>query len=322
MKKKSVLFKVDYYRIIFSLLSLAVIVSLVGCTLPIGLLGPPPTSTTGPSPTLAEAPITEVQPTNTPEPVAPTEEPPTAEPPTSTAEPTATTIGHLTKPENFTRFGVPYYDVDSSGTGLKHYAPFGDVYNLNRFERPFSQTDMTYQPYLDIQKFNLVPYGEWNYAFIKTIGHVPKDGTAGNYGIEIDLNRDGFGDYLIFAKGPLTTTWSTDGVSVLFDGNHDTAGINPNLSEAPLATDGYETVIVENGIGNDPDLAWARISPEDGSVVQVAFKVGITQGTFMWGPIIDAGLKSPGMYNYNDQITEREAGSPVKDNLYYPIKDL
>ena len=158
--------------------------------------------------------------TNTPEPAtevpAATEAPTTAptdtqaaiEPPTATVEPSATPIAHVTQPEEFADMGSPYYDVESSGTGLKHYAPFGDVYELNRFERPFTANDMVYQSNLDISQFNLVTYGDWNYAFIKTIGAVPHDDKAGNFGVEIDIDRDGFGEYLIMAKGPFTTTWT------------------------------------------------------------------------------------------------------------------
>ena len=272
-----------------------------------------PTSTVAPSATME--PSATSAPTETPQPAA-TEEP------TATIEPSATPIVHVLIPEDFSEMGSPYYDVESSGTGLKKYAPFGDVYDLNRFERPFSQTDMTYQSSLDIEQFNIIQYGDWNYAFIKSISAIQANESNAHYGVEIDLDRDGFGDLLIWAQGPFTNEWTTNGVMVLNDSNRNTGGINPLVSEAPLPTDGYETVLFDNGIGPDPDLAWARLSPKDKRIVQIAFKVGLTGGPFMWNAWADAGLMDPTKFNYNDQITFAEAGSPLKDNANYPLKGL
>jgi hypothetical protein len=35
-----------------------------------------------------------------------------------------------------------------------------------------------------------------------------------------------------------------------------------------------------------------------------------------------ASLTSPGMFDYNDRFSEAEAGSPIKDKQYYPLKAL
>ena len=42
----------------------------------------------------------------------------------------------------------------------------------------------------------------------------------------------------------------------------------------------------------------------------------------MWGVWADAGLKDPGMFNYNDRFTYAQAGSPIAGNPYYPIKAI
>ncbi len=297
-----------------AIISIIISILLSACSAVQGLLPTEaPTATTAPSATLE--PSATSAPTET-QPPAATEEP------TATAEPSSTPIVHTMVPDEFAEMGSPFYDVESSGTGLKKYAPFGDVFDLNRFERPFTQNDMTYQPALDIEQFNIVQYGEWNYAFIKSISAIQAADSNPHYGVEIDIDRDGFGDLLIWAHGPFTTEWTTNGVMVLNDSNRDTGGINPLLSEAPLAIDGYETVLFENGSGTDPDLAWARLSPKDKRIIQIAFKVGLTAGPFMWNAWADAGLMNPSSFNYNDRITLSEAGSPLKDNANYPLKGL
>jgi hypothetical protein len=42
----------------------------------------------------------------------------------------------------------------------------------------------------------------------------------------------------------------------------------------------------------------------------------------MLGVLADAGLKDPTQLDYVDRFKAEDAGSPVRDNKYYPIKDL
>jgi hypothetical protein len=42
----------------------------------------------------------------------------------------------------------------------------------------------------------------------------------------------------------------------------------------------------------------------------------------MPGVMADAGLRDPGKLDYVDRFTEDQAGSPVKDKQYFPLKDL
>ena len=42
----------------------------------------------------------------------------------------------------------------------------------------------------------------------------------------------------------------------------------------------------------------------------------------MYGALADAGLKDVSKLDYVDRFTEEEAGSPVKDKKYYPLKAL
>ena len=253
-------------------------------------------------------------------PLPPTAVPPTAVPPTEApAEPQP--IAHQLIPDEAMAVSgeVTFYDVDSSGTGPKHYAPFGDSYDLNRLERPFTQADMTYQPGLDIVTFQLAQSADWNYTFIQ-MKSSPLD--KASYGVELDLDRDGFGDILIWAQAPFSTQWNNDTLQVYLDKNHDNGGANPSKSDAPYPGDGYEVIEFQNGKGSDPDLAWVRLAPDNPSMLEFAFKRSLTGDSFMWSPWADAGLNNPAQFNYNDRMTLLEAGSPVKENPYYPVKAL
>jgi hypothetical protein len=242
------------------------------------------------------------------------------------AAPSTPVVTHLVSPAEMKPGGPLNYDVDSSGTAPQHRAPYGDAYDLNQFERPFTQKDMTYLPNVDIVTFQLSSDASWYYVFITLIGTNPNDPINIDYGVEFNKNRDGFGDTLIWAQPPYKTTWSTDGLKVYTDPNHDTGGASPVKSDAkpgvPYPGDGYETVIFNQGQGADPDLAWVRMDPQNSSVVEFAFKTSLVGESFMWGVWADAGLKDPSKFNYNDRFTAAEAGSPIKNDPNYPIKAI
>lgn len=50
---------------------------------------------------------------------------------------------------------------------------FGDVFDANRFERPFTVEDMTYLPYIDIFDFEMTSDLDWYYVDISMIGPDP-----------------------------------------------------------------------------------------------------------------------------------------------------
>lgn len=210
------------------------------------------------------------------------------------------------------------YDVDSSGTAPEKRAPYGDSYDINRLERPFLQ-DMSYVSDMDIVNFTVAEDADWFYVSIKLIGKDANNPLGINYGVELDTNHDGFGDYVIVASPSYTSTWDTANVKIFQDVNHDTAGRSAEKSDAPITTDGYETQIFHGGIGDaDPDMAWVRL----GSTLDFAFKKSWSGTAFMLGVFSDAGLKDVGKLDYVDRFTEAEAGSPVKDKKYYPLGAL
>ncbi|MCP4140417.1 MAG: hypothetical protein GY755_09035 [Chloroflexi bacterium] len=243
--------------------------------------------------------------------------PPTEIPVTNTPE-----IVHIITPSSSTSTGGIIYDVFSKDTAPEKRAPYGDSYNINRFERPFMQ-DMTYVSDMDIVTYNLSQDADFYYISIELISGNPNNAIGINYGVEIDNDADGFGDVIVWAQPPYTAEWTNTSVQVFEDKNHDTGGLSAELSDAPLeTTDGYETLIFDRGIGDDPDLAWIRSNAGIRATIQFAFKKSLTDGTFMLGVLSDAGLRDVGKLDYNDRFTAEVAGSPVRSNKNYPLGEL
>ena len=44
--------------------------------------------------------------------------------------------------------------------------------------------------------------------------------------------------------------------------------------------------------------------------------------TFMWSAWADDGVIDPGKFDYNDQFTLTEAGSPISGAAEYPLKAI
>lgn len=260
-----------------------------------------------------------------PGPMVPASPQPPASSETPSPEPLATetvAVVHVSTPAATLGTGKLIYDVVSEDTAPEKRAPYGDSYEINRLERPFLQ-DMTYVPDLDIYTFTVSSDSAWWYVSIALVGGNPNNELGINYGVELDLDHDGFGDYIILAHPPYADSWETTPVQIFQDKNHDTGGLSAEKSDAPLATDGYEARIFNGGIGDaDPDLAWVRGMAGAEAIVQFAFKKSWSGTVFMLGVLADAGLKDPGKLDYVDRFSAAEAGSPVRDNKNYPLKAL
>lgn len=229
---------------------------------------------------------------------------------------------HAMKPADSVPGSAVHYDVDSSVTASENRAPYGDSYNINLFERPFTKTVMNYMPELDITTFTLSQDANWDYVSFDLSGGDMNDPVGVNYGVELDTDYDGFGDVLVWASPPYTPQWIAETVQVFRDTNHDTGGLSAEKSDAVLQGNGYDTIIFDRGQGADPDLAWVRLNPQSSSAIQFAFKRSLAGNSFMWGVWADAGLRDPSKFNYNDRFTEADAGSPEKSEKYYPINAI
>lgn len=245
-----------------------------------------------------------------------------------TQEPTLpTTLAHNAIPGEPGPAKQVLNDESSAATANQKFAPAGsESYRLyNRLERPFN-ADMSYRPDLDIEKAEIFTDGNFIYITMYLNNTNPSTQTfTADYGVEIDTDNDGRGDFLIWTHAPQTTTWSIDAVSVIIDTNNDVGAKTILMCDAPTTGDGYDVLFFSlQNPGKDPDAAWSRIAPSAANTIQIAFKNSIldTSNTFMWTAWADDGLKNPGMFDYNDRFTEAEAGSPMDKNEFYSIKGL
>ncbi len=186
-----------------------------------------------------------------------------------------------------------------------------DQWTYNKIERPFNSNFQDYSPQADISKAQ-VGYDEtWFFAqaityFGEVVDPQPMNGT---YGIELDLNLDGRGDILILADQP-GDEWDVAGVQVWKDIDTTVGADTPVVSDDENPNGGYDEMIFDAGVGDDPDLVWARISPDDPNIAQIAFKRSLAGekdkeqfSWIMWAGLIDF---SPPDFDYVDTYTRTD----------------
>lgn len=219
--------------------------------------------------------------------------------------------------------GEIYPDVSSVDTAPENRAPYGDSYDIDRLERPFTQ-DMVYIPDMDIATFGISDGGEFYFISIKLVGSNPNNAPGIQYSVELDTNLDSFGDFIIVAQPPFSEDWTADNIRIYADTNHDSAGNSASKSDAPFSGNGYDKLIsdIAEGIGDDADIAWVRINAGPYATIQIAFKKSFTGDTFMYSVMSDAGLQNVQQLDYVDYFTEEQAGSPIRSSRYYPLSAL
>jgi hypothetical protein len=251
--------------------------------------------------------------------------PPSTDPtlaPTETPLIPTPTVTHITFPAS--PGGVTSFMTDRSSAALAgERRAIADNFDLNLLERPFTSQAMDYRGYLDLNRGELSIGAPWIYVSL-FLEQAPPAGALAYYGVEVDIDVDGRGDYLITGLAPASTEWTTDGVRVLRDTNNDVGGARPVAADPPAGGDGYDELVFDQGQGSDPDAAWIRLSPASASQVQIAFKYSVigSPDEWTWGVWADEGLNQPGWFDYNDHFTPAEAGSPTSGSSLYPIKAL
>lgn len=293
----------------FSLMVMFVFL-ILACNLPMSGKTTPPVPNEPPLPT---PPVENALPTASPQPEA--DLAPTASPVPS--------VQHFTQPGEPSHIRSWVSDRSSKSYASEHRS-VADGFDRNLFERPFTAGEMTYQAHLDLTKVEMGEGGEWIYVVLHLEG-APPAGSEAFYAVEIDLDRDGRGDWLIGATAPPSTTWTTDGVKAWRDTNNDVGGSKPMISEAPLSgIDGFDELVFDAGQGADPDAAWGRIDPASAQRIQLAFKKNLiaSADSFLFGGWSDEGAKEAGWFDYNDHFTLAEAGSPLSNSPYYPLAAL
>ncbi|MFO8036626.1 MAG: hypothetical protein R6U57_08405 [Anaerolineales bacterium] len=248
-------------------------------------------------------------------------------PPSQTPEPTISPtpkIEHTMVPQDPGNMKIRSHLTDVSSI---HYAAegftYGDQYPINRFERPFTAETMEYVGYLDIVLTNLKTSSPWVYFILHLEEDLPESADV-TYGVELDLDEDGRGDYFIAAGLPGSEKWTTRRVRVYKDVDDDVGGPNPLFSDAPAeGLNGYEVIIFDEGQGLDPDLAWVRRDPEAANQLQIAIKDSlVSMEGYLWSVWADGGPQDLTLADYNDRWTFEEAGSPYPEHALYPIKAL
>jgi len=221
--------------------------------------------------------------------------------------------------------GLNSYMTDRSS---ENYAPerrsIGDNFDWNLMERPFTASAMDYQAHLDIIRAELSEVSPWLYITVFVEGTPPPESEA-YYSVEIDLDLDGRGDWLVTGMIPPNSEWTTDFVQVYRDSNGDVGGTTPMRADPNSAAwDGYDELVFDQGLGNDPDAAWIRRDPGHADRIQIAFKYNLIGGDreFLWGVIADEGQRDPGSMDYNDFYTIAQAGSPTQNNSNYPLAEV
>jgi hypothetical protein len=216
-------------------------------------------------------------------------------------------------------------DVDSSSVAAKKQVIDGEFFIQNLYERPFNANTMDkYFPYLDIVDSQGFKDDTWGYATI-TLSNTDSDAhLPGQYAVELDLNKDGRGDWLIRASNVASTDWSTQGVQAWEDANRNVGGSKiMGVDSEPVGGDGYENLVFDEGKGSLTDGAWARIKPDDPKTVEIAFKLSMIGDPVSYAQGAWAGTNiDPAMFDYNDHMTHVQAGSPLLGDLIYPLKDM
>jgi len=236
----------------------------------------------------------------------------------ATAQPTAS-VNQVIPPTSVGSFEEEVEDTNSSKFASERRVVSGDSYLSNFYERPFTSQTMDYLPAVDIQ------YGyistDNNY-FIYTIVLAGVDTNThtllGSYGVEMDIDADGRGDYSIWVKDPVSTSWTSENVRIFKDTNNDVGGKDKYTSDAPSFGDGYDLEIPNTS----EKAVFARILPDNSSAVQIAVSQGMVENPseFLWGLWADNGIQDPRQFDYDDHYTYKDAGSPIVGNRYYPLR--
>jgi hypothetical protein len=220
------------------------------------------------------------------------------------------------------------HDQVNTATAPNKQAFGGDSFRTGKYERPFDQS-MNYLPLADLVSVQLSREDpQWIYILFKVTKPFTDDPEADtHFMVELDTDLDNRGNYLIVTGMPKSTEWSTGSVLVLTNPDLNVGGVSVVKPDEKLSEGrGYYSEVFNNGMGEDADLAWSRLSKVDSAVAQIAFKNTLTgggKGKFIWLPWSDAGILDWSLFEFNDHFTLSTAGYPVKDDMTnYPLKAL
>lgn len=213
------------------------------------------------------------------------------------------------------------HDQTCMATADERRAAGGDEYTAGRFERPFDR-EMNYLPALDISRAELYrPKDGWIYLKIHLMDEPAPAPVV--YGVELDLNIDGRGDLLIQALAPETTDWAETGIKVWWDSDGDVGGQTINRSDpVGFKGSGFETIKADSVSGRTTGQVYSRLNQKGVDIAVNEEVIGGMNGKFTWKPFTDGSPYSPTQYDINDYFSLREAGSAMRGELDYPLKEV
>jgi hypothetical protein len=254
---------------------------------------------------------------------------PTVDPESQKETPLSKPVAKITPvsgvPKADTRPGEPQgsaqiiHDQTCASTAQNKRAPGGDEYTIGRFERPFDR-EMKYLPALDIVRAELTrPLDGW--VYFKIILEAIPAPSPTVYGIELDLNIDGRGDYLIQAAAPTSSEWAESGIKMWWDSDGDVGGQVINRSD-PMGNkgSGFESLKINSDAKKNPGQIWSRFLDKGLEIAVKEDLIGGKQGKFTWKPYTDGNPFPPSQYDLNDYYLLPQAGSPIFGERDYPLK--
>lgn len=218
-------------------------------------------------------------------------------------------------------------DNNSSKTAKQNKANGGDRFTFEKFERPFNSNSMdSYFPEIDIIDTSVFQDNDWIYGAIQVVDRSAATVSPYYFAMQLDTDLNGKGDYLVRASSPPSADWTTEGAQIFLDANHDVGNLSPSFSDENAANgDGFETLIFDQGNGDDPDAAWARVSPQDPNTVEIAVKRSALNNASAYLVNMWAGhdMLNPSLFDFSDHFTHEQAGAadPAFPN-FYPLKEL
>lgn len=244
----------------------------------------------------------------------------------TSAPPTEIPIQHTTIPASLPESRSGHAgDYDSSKTAEQKKSNGGDRFTFEQFERPFNANTMdVYHPNLDIIDTFVYQDDTWVYGTIQVVDRSAGSSSPFRFAMQLDTEADGRGEILVIASNPESTDWTVAGVQVFQDANSDVGGLTVMFSDEDAASsDGFETMIFDQGRGGDPDSAWVRVSPNDPNIVELAIKRSLMNNTFIYMVNMWAGHAplDPALFDFSDHYTHEQAGAADPDlPNFYPIK--
>jgi hypothetical protein len=228
--------------------------------------------------------------------------------------------GDIPKPGEPGQADITLIDADSSLKAKEKRVLTGDTFTKNLYERPFTSKDMIYQPDVNILKVFNASDENYFYFTLELDGLDPATKTlSATYGIEFDRTKTGRGDLLVWVQD-LNKEWSMNNLKVFSDPKKTIGGPSPMLADEGYQGNGYENEVKLEG----DKVAYARLAPDSPTQVQIAVSRMLLDNPkeFLWGAWADKGLRDPMRFDYNDHFGLSAAGSPIKNDKDYPIKDV